>query len=114
MIYSNILNINFTFVFPSCKCVRLHFMTRYKIFSKFFLIKIFFTVKLSIFVEVHIWILLKVSDPTGSGSVSPTLLHGVRLFHRFRIYCKEDTGNRSLAKCVAIKGDMVPELPVPE
>jgi hypothetical protein len=36
----NIPNINFTFVFPSCKCVRLHFMTRYKLFRElFFLIE---------------------------------------------------------------------------
>jgi hypothetical protein len=26
--FSNFLNINFTFVFPSCKSVRLHIMTR--------------------------------------------------------------------------------------
>jgi hypothetical protein len=30
--FSNILNINFTFVSPSCKCVRLHIMTRYKLY----------------------------------------------------------------------------------
>jgi hypothetical protein len=30
--FSNILNINFTFVFPACKCVRFHIVTRYKIF----------------------------------------------------------------------------------
>ncbi len=30
----NILNINFTFVFLSCKCVRLHIMTRCKFFRK--------------------------------------------------------------------------------
>ncbi len=29
LIFSNILNLNFTFVFPSCKCVRLHIMTRF-------------------------------------------------------------------------------------
>ncbi len=34
--FSNNLNINFTFVFPSCNCVRLHIMTRYKLFGKFF------------------------------------------------------------------------------
>jgi hypothetical protein len=31
-IFSNILDINFTFVFPSCKCVRLLIMTRCKLF----------------------------------------------------------------------------------
>ncbi len=34
-IFNNILNINFTFVFPSGKCVRLHIMTRYKIYRDF-------------------------------------------------------------------------------
>ncbi len=37
MIFSNIcLNINFTFVFQSCLCVRLHITTRYKLFRGFF------------------------------------------------------------------------------
>ncbi len=39
LFFSNILNINFTFVFPSCKCVRLHIMTRYKLLRKLFYIK---------------------------------------------------------------------------
>jgi hypothetical protein len=30
--FSSFLNINFTFVFPSCKSVRLHIMTKYKLF----------------------------------------------------------------------------------
>ncbi len=29
-IFHSIFNINFTFVFPSCKCLRLHITTRYK------------------------------------------------------------------------------------
>ncbi len=33
-IFSNILNINFTFAYPSCKCM-LHIMTRYKLFRNF-------------------------------------------------------------------------------
>jgi hypothetical protein len=36
-IFSNILNINLTFVFPSCNCVRLHIITSFS--WKFFLIK---------------------------------------------------------------------------
>jgi hypothetical protein len=32
MNFSNTLHINFTFEFPSCKCFRLHIMTRYKLF----------------------------------------------------------------------------------
>jgi hypothetical protein len=32
--FSNILDINFTFVFPSCTCVRLHIMRRYKHLGK--------------------------------------------------------------------------------
>ncbi len=31
--FSNILDINFTFVFLPCKCVRLPIMTRYKLFG---------------------------------------------------------------------------------
>jgi hypothetical protein len=31
--FSNILDINFIFVFPSRKCVNLHIMTRYKLFK---------------------------------------------------------------------------------
>ncbi len=38
-IFSNVFNINFTFVFPSWKCVRLHITTRYKLFREFFLKK---------------------------------------------------------------------------
>jgi ethanolamine ammonia-lyase large subunit len=34
-IYSNIFNINFTFVFPSGKCVRLHITTRYELLRFF-------------------------------------------------------------------------------
>ncbi len=34
--FSNILNINFTFVFPSWKCLRLHIMKRYKLFMENF------------------------------------------------------------------------------
>jgi hypothetical protein len=34
MNFSNILNISFTFVFQSCKCVRLHIMTRNKYFRE--------------------------------------------------------------------------------
>lgn len=34
LIFSNILDINFTFVFLPCKCVRLLIMTRYKLFSR--------------------------------------------------------------------------------
>ncbi len=37
-VFSNILNINFTFIFPRCKCVRLHIM-RYKLFILFFIIR---------------------------------------------------------------------------
>ncbi len=37
--FSNILKINFTFVFPSWKCVRLHIMTRYKLLREFFFYK---------------------------------------------------------------------------
>jgi hypothetical protein len=36
IIFSNILNINFTFVFPSYKCVRVNILTRYKLFRNFF------------------------------------------------------------------------------
>jgi hypothetical protein len=32
-----ILTINFTFVLPSCNCVKLHIITRYKLFSEFLL-----------------------------------------------------------------------------
>jgi hypothetical protein len=39
MTFSIILNINFTFVFPSCKCLRLHIMTKYKLFMEIFLYK---------------------------------------------------------------------------
>ena len=35
-IFSNILDINFTFVFLPCKCVRLLIMTRYKLFRGIF------------------------------------------------------------------------------
>ncbi len=38
-IFSNIRNINFTIVFPSCECVRLHIMTRRKLFRLIFLIR---------------------------------------------------------------------------
>jgi hypothetical protein len=33
-IFSNIVNINFIFVFPFCKCVRIEIMTRNKLFSR--------------------------------------------------------------------------------
>ncbi len=33
--FSNILNRNFAFVFPSCKCVRFHIVTRYERFREF-------------------------------------------------------------------------------
>ncbi len=35
-IFYNILNINFIFVFQSCKCVRFHIMTRYKLYKEIF------------------------------------------------------------------------------
>ncbi len=37
--FSNILDINFTFVVTSCICVRLHIMMRYKLFRDIFLMK---------------------------------------------------------------------------
>ncbi len=37
--FSNILNMNFTFVFTYRKCVRLHIMTRYELFREIFLSK---------------------------------------------------------------------------
>ncbi len=45
-IFSNILNINITgtFVFPSCKCVRLHILTRYELFMDIFLKEFIFLV----------------------------------------------------------------------
>jgi hypothetical protein len=36
MNFFNILNINFTFVFPSCKCVWLHIIPRYIFFWEIF------------------------------------------------------------------------------
>ncbi len=38
-IFSNILDIHFIFVFPSCNCVRLHIMARYKLFREIFFVK---------------------------------------------------------------------------
>ncbi len=46
--FSNILNINFTFVLPSCKCVKLHIMMIYKFFRGIFYEKKF------IFLTEHI------------------------------------------------------------
>ncbi len=37
--FSNIFNINFTFVFPSFKCLRLHITRRYKLFRYFYVLK---------------------------------------------------------------------------
>jgi hypothetical protein len=52
MNFYNILNINFTSVFASCKCVRLNIMTRYKLFRKISVDKKKFELfKLSILVE---------------------------------------------------------------
>ncbi len=67
--FYNILNMKFTFVFTYRKCVRLHFMTRYELFREICFSKEFFF-KLSVFDEK----LLKVSDLTGFGSGSTTLL----------------------------------------
>ncbi len=94
--YLYILNIDFSFVFKSFKCFRLHIMTRNKLFREVFLDKkeficlkwTFFVEKLSNFIsfllQIHfgsgairilndfLRILLKVSDPTWSGSESET------------------------------------------
>ncbi len=40
------LNINFTLVFSSCKCVRLHVMTKYKILGFFLKQFIFFRIRI--------------------------------------------------------------------
>jgi hypothetical protein len=73
-IFSNILNIHFTFVFSSSKCVRFHIMTRYKLFMGIFLIKKKYTdarIRNDFFrICIRIQNLLKVSDPTGSGSTT--------------------------------------------
>ncbi len=76
-IFSDILNIYFTFVFPSCECVRLYIMTSYvKAFhgKNFFLIKRKSTdarIRKDFFrICIRIRNLLKVSDPTGSGSTT--------------------------------------------
>ncbi len=96
--FSTILNINFTFVFPSFKCVRLHNMMGYNLFKDFFLERnTFISLTWAFFWEIvklyqFFWvvllqahfagseaaririrndffrILLKVSDPTESGS----------------------------------------------
>ncbi len=51
-IFSNILNITFTVVFLSCKCVSLHIMTRHKLFREIFFDTKEFIFELSIFVEI--------------------------------------------------------------
>jgi hypothetical protein len=81
-IFSNILNINFTSVFPSCKSVTLYIMTRYWLFRAIFFIKRNYLFQIhfrsgsarnrSDFfrIRIRIRIMLKVSDPIGSWSVS--------------------------------------------
>ncbi len=43
-LFSNILNINFPLVLPSCKCVRLHIMTRYKLCMEIFVKGIYISI----------------------------------------------------------------------
>jgi hypothetical protein len=47
--FLNILNSIFLFILPSCKCFRLHIMTRYKLCMEIFLRNLYF--QLCIFVE---------------------------------------------------------------
>ncbi len=69
--FNNFLNINFTFVFPSCKCYRLHIMARCKIFRKIFWTKRNARIRNDLLLTcIQIRILLKVLDPTGSGSTT--------------------------------------------
>ncbi len=56
MNFSNILNISFTFVLPSCKCVTLHIITRYKLFRDFFKIK---SIYLYFLIEHFCWDVVK-------------------------------------------------------
>jgi hypothetical protein len=65
MNFSNILNINFTFVFQSCKCVRLLIMTRNERFREIlYYFKFISDQELtgSGMIFSQMWILLKVSD----------------------------------------------------